>query len=69
VAYVAGVATTAWADLTGREPAAPLEGVKMARKKMFVSSAKAQRELGFCPGPVNTALANAVEWFRANGYC
>jgi dihydroflavonol-4-reductase len=63
VAYLAGVATTAWADLTGHEPVAPLEGVKMARKKMFVSSAKAQRELGFRPGPVDTALARAVEWF------
>lgn len=65
VAYLAGVTTTAWADLTGHEPLAPLEGVKMARKKMFVSSAKAQRELGFRPGPVDTALARAVEWFRS----
>lgn len=69
VAYLAGVATTAWADLTGHAPVAPLEGVRMARKKMFVSSAKAQRELGFRPGPVDAALTRAVEWFRANGYC
>jgi dihydroflavonol-4-reductase len=69
LAYATGVVTTAWADLTGREPIAPLEGVKMARKKMFVTHAKAARELGFSPGPVNCALRRAVDWFRANGYC
>ena len=69
VAYATGVVTTAWANISGRAPIAPLEGVKMARKKMFVSHAKATRELGFSPGPVDAALARAIEWFRANGYC
>jgi len=69
LAYAAGVVTTAWANLTGHEPIAPLEGVKMARKKMFVTHAKAARELGFSPGPVDCALRRAVDWFRANGYC
>jgi dihydroflavonol-4-reductase len=69
VAYAAGVVTTSWANLTGHPPAAPLEGVRMARKKMFVSHAKSSRELGFSPGPVGDALARAIEWFRANGYC
>ena len=69
IAYAAGVITTAWADISGREPLAPLEAVKMARKKMFVSHAKAAAELGFSPGPVDNALTRAVEWFRANGYC
>lgn len=68
VAYLAGVASTGWARLTGHEPRAPLDGVKMARKKMFVSPDKAKRELGFNPGPVDGALERAVEWFRANGY-
>ena len=68
VAYVAGLASTGWANLTGREPRAPLDAVKMARKKMFVSPDKAKRELGFNPGPVDGALKRAVEWFRANGY-
>jgi dihydroflavonol-4-reductase len=68
LAYATGLATTAWANLTGKEPLAPLEGVKMARKKMFVTHEKAARELGFAPGPVDAALARAVEWFRANGY-
>jgi dihydroflavonol-4-reductase len=69
VAFAAGVVTTAWANLTGRQPMAPLEGVKMSRKKMFVSHAKATRELGYAPGPVDAALQRAVEWFRQNGYC
>ena len=61
--------STGWANLTGREPIAPLEGVKMARKKMFVSPAKAQRELQFTPRSVDQALESAVHWFRQNGYC
>jgi dihydroflavonol-4-reductase len=69
LAYATGVITTAWANVTGKPPLAPLEGVKMARKKMFVSTAKAVRELGYAPGSVNAALARAIEWFRANGYC
>jgi dihydroflavonol-4-reductase len=69
IAYAAGVITTAAAKLTGKPPLAPLEGVKMARKKMFVTNAKAVRELGFAPGPVEGALSRAIEWFRANGYC
>lgn len=68
LAYAAGVATTAWAHVTGHEPIAPLEGVKMARKKMFVTHEKAARELGFAPGPVDAALARAIDWFQANGY-
>ncbi len=68
LAYMAGVASTAWAEATGHEPRAPLDAVKMARKKMFVSSDKAKRELGFNPAPVDGALRRAVEWFRANGY-
>jgi dihydroflavonol-4-reductase len=69
VAYAAGVVTTAWARVTGKPPRAPLDAVRMARKKMFVSHAKAARELGFRPAPVEGALRRAVEWFRANGYC
>jgi len=68
VAYAAGLASTGWANLTGREPRAPLDAVKMARKKMFVSADKAKRELGFEPGPVDGALQRAVDWFQANGY-
>lgn len=69
LAYAAGVVSTAWANVTGKAPGIPLEGVKMARKKMFVTHEKASRELDFAPGPVDAALQRAVAWFRENGYC
>lgn len=69
LAYAAGVASTGWARLTGREPRVPLDAVRMARKKMFVTHEKAGRELGYAPGAVDAALEKAVEWFRGNGYC
>jgi dihydroflavonol-4-reductase len=69
VAYATGVVDTL---ITGairkREPRVTLDSVKMGRKKMFVTSAKAERDLGWNAGPVDGALRRAVEWFRANGY-
>ncbi len=61
----AGVCSTAWAGVTGTPPRVPLDAVRMARKKMWVTHEKASRELGFAPGPAEAALARAVEWFRA----
>jgi dihydroflavonol-4-reductase len=52
----------------GRVPQIPVEGVKIARHRMFVDGSKATRELGYQPGPVEAALAQAVEWYGANGY-
>jgi len=69
VAYAAGVASTGWASLTGQEPRAPLDGVRMARKKMWVRHDKAARELGYSARPAVEALRRAAEWFQANGYC
>ncbi|MFL6448085.1 MAG: hopanoid-associated sugar epimerase [Bryobacteraceae bacterium] len=69
VALAFGAVSTGWANLTGREPMAPLEAVRMARKKMFVTAAKAIRELSFQPQPVDEALSRAFAWFRANNYC
>jgi dihydroflavonol-4-reductase len=58
-----------WARLTrGKEPFATLDGIKMAKKKMFFSCEKAKRELGYTPRPAHEALADAVEWFRDKGY-
>jgi dihydroflavonol-4-reductase len=62
------MACTGWANLTGRKPRVPLDAVKMARKKMFVSVDKAKRDLGFAPGPVDGALRRAIDWFQTNGY-
>jgi dihydroflavonol-4-reductase len=56
------------ARITGREPFTTLDGVRMSRKKMYFSSAKAMRELGYAPRPATLAIADAVAWFEANGY-
>ena len=69
VAYAAGVLSTGWAAVTGQEPRAPLDGVRMARKKMWVRHDKAARELGYTARPAVEALRRAAEWFEANGYC
>ncbi|MFZ0658665.1 MAG: hypothetical protein WAM05_08090, partial [Candidatus Binataceae bacterium] len=53
--------------LTHRAPRASLTEVRMARKRMFFDSAKARRELGYEPGPVDAALARAIEFFRETG--
>jgi dihydroflavonol-4-reductase len=69
VAWASGaVDTFVTGVLRGREPRVTLDAVRMGRKKMFVSSAKAQRELGWRIVPVDDALRRAVEWFRAHGY-
>jgi dihydroflavonol-4-reductase len=64
VAWTAGIVTTAWAQLTGIPPRVPLEAVRMAKKKMWVSHEKAARELGYSPCPATTALSDAVAWFK-----
>lgn len=59
----------AWTKLTGGdEPFVTVDGVRMAMKKMFFSCEKAKRELGYAPRPAREALADAVAWFRENGY-
>jgi dihydroflavonol-4-reductase len=58
-----------WARLTrGKEPFATLDGIKMAKKKMFFSSQKARKELGYSPRPAHEALTDAVDWFREKKY-
>jgi dihydroflavonol-4-reductase len=54
--------------ILGREPRATLEEVRMGRKKMYASSARAQAELGFRILPVYPAMRAAIDWFRAHGY-
>ena len=69
VAYATGVVDTlVTGKIRQREPRVTLDSVRMGRKKMFVSSAKAELDLGWKAGPVDGALRRAVEWFRANGY-
>jgi dihydroflavonol-4-reductase len=69
VALAAGVwGSVVVGGMLKREPRATIEAVQMSRKKMFVTSVKAERDLGWKPRPVDAALTRAVEWFRANGY-
>jgi len=56
------------ARATGRDPFVTLDGVRMSRKKMYFSSEKALREFGYTPRPARRAIADAVSWFRDNGY-
>ena len=65
VAYLAGyMDNLVFGTILRREPFIPLEGVRMARYKMYVSSEKARRDLDFNPRPVEHALREAVEYFR-----
>ncbi|HEX4173441.1 MAG TPA: hopanoid-associated sugar epimerase [Acetobacteraceae bacterium] len=56
-----------FARMTGIPPMMTRDHIKMARHRMFYSSDKAKRELGYTPRPVRAAIEDAVAWFRANG--
>lgn len=59
----------AWARVARRgEPFVTVEGLRMSRKRMFFSSARAARELGYRARPAAAALSDALDWFRAAGY-
>jgi dihydroflavonol-4-reductase len=68
LAWFGAAASEGVARLTGRPPAVPLTAVRMARKRMYFSSARAVRELGMPQTDVRQALADAVAWFDAHGY-
>ena len=73
VPYVVALATGVVDEMftgrvLGREPRATIDAVRMGRKKMFVSCAKAERELGWKTVSVDDALRRAAQWFQANGY-
>ena len=69
VALGAAVVDELWTGrIRGQEPRATVDAVRMGRKKMFVTSAKAEREIGWKTLPVEAALRRASDWFRANGY-
>jgi dihydroflavonol-4-reductase len=68
VAMAAGYASETWAFITGIPPKAPLAGVRMAKYKMWFDPSKAVRELVLPQTLPKQALADAVKWFRDNGY-
>jgi dihydroflavonol-4-reductase len=61
-------AAEAWARLSGGSTRITVEGVRMARKRMYYSSDKAVRELGYAWREPTRALEDAVGWFREQGY-
>jgi dihydroflavonol-4-reductase len=66
--YPIAYGAEAAARVTGREPFATVDGIRMAKYKMYFSSAKAKRELSYRSRPAQEALADAYDWFRAAGY-
>ena len=66
--YPLAAAAEMIAAVTGREPLLTLDGLRMSRQRMFFSSAKAERELGFRARPYAEGLRDAVDWFRGAGY-
>ena len=67
VAWGAALAMEAVARIGGRPPRVPLTAVRMAKKRMYFSPAKAVRELGLPQTDIREALRDAIEWFRAHG--
>ncbi|MGQ9618277.1 MAG: NAD-dependent epimerase/dehydratase family protein [Candidatus Aminicenantia bacterium] len=49
-------------------PRIPLSGIQMAKYGFFVSTEKAERELGFCPSPIEPAIERAIDWYKKIGY-
>ncbi len=61
-------AAEAWARLAGGEPRLTRDSLRMSRKTMFFTSAKAETALGYRARPAEEALSDALGWFRDNGY-
>jgi dihydroflavonol-4-reductase len=68
IAYAFAALDSARARLTGGEPLAPLDAVKMAKHYMWFDSSKAEKEWGYHPASAREALKSAVNWFVENGY-
>ena len=66
--YPIAYGAEAIAYVTGKEPFVTTTGLKLAKDLMFFSSAKAERELGYRARPYTEAIADAITWFRQNGY-
>jgi dihydroflavonol-4-reductase len=68
VALPVAYAAEAAARLTGREPFATVDGIRMSEHRMFFTAAKAERDLGFRARPYVQGLEDAIRWFRDAGY-
>jgi dihydroflavonol-4-reductase len=67
--YPLALVAEAWGRLSGQEPFLTLDGLKMAKWRMWFSSAKAENALGYTHRPADRAIHDAILWFRDNGYC
>jgi dihydroflavonol-4-reductase len=65
--FPAAYVNEVYARMTGHEPQLTVDALRMAKRYMFFSSAKAERELGYQARPYKLALADALDWFRATG--
>jgi dihydroflavonol-4-reductase len=68
IAYAAAVVSELIAGVTGREPLATRDGVRMSRHRMFFDDTRARRELGYTSRPYQEGIADALAWFRQEGY-
>jgi dihydroflavonol-4-reductase len=68
IIYPVEIGAEAVARITRREPFITLDGLRMAKYKMYFTSAKAERELGYTSRPIEAALRDALEWFRTMDY-
>jgi len=66
--YPVALAAEAAAVFTRREPFVTVDGLRMAKYRMFFTSAKAQREIGYRARPYSEGLRDALDWFRSGGY-
>jgi dihydroflavonol-4-reductase len=68
VVYPFALAAEAMARVTQREPFVTIDGLRMSKQRMFYSSAKAERDLGYKARPYPEALGDALAWFRDHGH-
>ena len=66
--YPAAFLTEAVATITGREPFLTRDGLRMARDPMYFTSARAERELGYCARGYGEGVRDAIDWFGRMGY-
>jgi dihydroflavonol-4-reductase len=66
--YPVAMAAEARARTAGREPFVTVDGIRMSKHRMFYSSAKAERDLGYRSKPYGSGLESAIAWFRDKGY-
>jgi dihydroflavonol-4-reductase len=66
--YPLAIGAELYAKFSGKEPFVTVDGLRMSKNKMYFTSTKAERELGYKARPYGEGLSHALDWFRANGY-